>query len=169
MKAPEGPDNEQASSAGPPPTEARQLAPWECFFRSISDSLRWRRVHPMPAAEDHGDAMVRAMQRARRLCWLHARYELGWSMFESIRISVRLSEVFAAWTRSHDPRLAELGPALERLERVARNAASVTSELSFVHQLMDVADSTELQLVEMEFALEALRRSEAAQGIARAS
>lgn len=170
MKYPEGPDDAQADSAGPPPSEARRIAPWECYFRSISDALRLHPdVYPVPGHEDHGDAMVRMMQRARRHTWLHARYEMGWSMFESIRISVRLADVFAAWTRSDAPVLEELGPALETLEQVARSSASVTSELSFVHQLMDVADSTELQLVEMEFALEALRRAEAAQGIARAS
>lgn len=169
MKSPESHDDARAESAGPLPNEARRLAPWECYLRSISDSLRLRPdVHPIPGDEDHADAMVRTMQRARRHTWLHARYELGWSMFESIRISVRLSDVFLAWTRSDDPTLVELGPALEKLEHVARNSASVTSELNFVHQLMDVAGSTELQLVEMEFALEALRRSETAEGIARA-
>jgi hypothetical protein len=122
----------------------------------------------MPDRENHADAMVRAMQRARQLTWLHARYALGWSMFESIRISVRLSDVFLDWTRSGDPDLAELGLALETLEHVARSSGSVTHELNFVHQLMDVADSTELQLVEMDFALEALRRSEAAEALARA-
>lgn len=167
---PEGRDDVQADSAGPLRNEVRRLAPWECFFVSISDSLRlYPGIHPMPGDEDHADAMVRMMQRARRHTWLHARYEMGWSMFESIRISVRLADDFATWTRSDAPVLAELGHALEKLEQVARGSASVTSELSFVHQLMDVADSTELQLVEMEFALEALRRSEAAQVIARAS
>jgi len=169
MKSPESPDDVPAEPAGPLPNEARRLAPWECYFQSISDSLRQLPgVHPMPDREDHGDAMVRTMQRARRHTWLHARYAMGWSMFESIRISVRLSDVFGAWTRSGDPTLADLEPALETLEHVARSSASVTHELIFVHQLMDVAESTELQLVEMEFALEALRRAEAAEGIARA-
>jgi hypothetical protein len=168
MKFPDAFDHMRAASAGLPGGDGR-LAPWECYFRSISDSLQsLSGAHPVPGREEPADAMMRAMQRARRLTWLHARYAMGWSMFESIRIAVRFSDLFLDWARSGDPDLAALGPALEKVEHAARNSASVTSELNFVHQLMDVADSTELQLVEMEFALEALRRSEAAEGLTRA-
>lgn len=136
------------------------MAAWECFHASIRESLEvWPEVLPMPAHEDHGDPTVRAMQRARRLTWLHARHGLGWSMFESIRISVRLAEAFAAWTRAGVPDVAGLGRLLEHVEREAREPASVSEELRFVDGLMDVAKATDLHLAEMDLAMEAFRRT----------
>ncbi|HEU4452431.1 MAG TPA: hypothetical protein VFR81_05195 [Longimicrobium sp.] len=146
-----------------------RIAPWEAFLHSVEDSLRLRpNLRPMPEWEDHGDATVRAMQRARRQTWLHARYALGWSMFESIRIAVRLSEAFIGWTRRGERGLDELAAELEEVAKVARGSSSARGELGFVHQLLAVAESTELHLVEMDFALEALRRSEAGERMARA-
>ena len=78
MTSPEAPDDVPAASAGPLPDEARRLAPWECYFRSISDSLRiLPGVHPMPDREDHArwaerhaklekDAQVLAQRIERR-------------------------------------------------------------------------------------------------------
>ena len=105
---------EGAAPRGPrvPPATA-----WECFYRSIRESLEvWPRVLPICADENVADSTVRAMQRARRHAWLHARHGLNWSMFESIRISVRLAEAFAAWTRSGAPDLDVLAASLRRVE-----------------------------------------------------
>lgn len=146
---------ERAASPGGrvPPAAA-----WECFYRSIRDSLDvWPQVLPILADDNSGDPTVRAMQRARRHAWLHARYGLHWSMFESIRISVRLAEAFAAWTRSGAPDLRVLADGLERVEDEARRLAPVREELCFVDQLMRVATTTDLPLADMDLALEAFR------------
>jgi len=145
------------------------MAAWECFHQSIDDSLLlWPGVHPMPLSEEHGDAMIRAMQRARRYTWLHARHVLGWSMFESIRISVRLAEVFGAWTREQSPELARLGERLARMEGEARPPHMASLELRFVNNLMDSAVRTDLPLADMELALDAYEKTEAAERLAAA-
>ena len=146
---------------------APPAAAWECFLRSIHESLQvWPQVLPMPADEDSGDPTVRAMQRARRHAWLHARHGLHWSMFESIRISVRLAEAFAAWTRSGAPDLDVLARGLERVEDEARSLAPVREELRFVDQLMRVATTTDLHLAEMDLAMEAFRETDVRERLA---
>ena len=73
---------------------------WQCFLHSVLHSLELRRaLAPIPLDEDHAHPTVRALQRGRRHAWLHARHQLHWSMFESIRISVRLAEAFAERVR----------------------------------------------------------------------
>lgn len=132
---------------------------WACFYRCILESLEvWPQVLPIPACEDPGDPTVRAMQRARRYTWLHARHQLSWSMFEAIRISVRLAEAFAEWTRDGAPDVDLLADRLEQVEREVRSAAPVRDELRFVDQLMNAATATELPLAEMDLAMEAYRR-----------
>lgn len=150
-----------AAVEGPP------AAAWECFHRSVCESLEvWPQVLPIAADEDSGDPTVRAMQRARRHAWLYARHGLNWSMFESIRISMRLAEAFAAWTRSGAPDLDVLARGLERVEHEARRLAPVSEELRFVDQLMRAATTTDLHLAEMDLAMEAFRESEAGKRLA---
>lgn len=157
MSTPAAPD--EAGPAGPGPGSAP--AAWECFHRSVRESLAvWPQVLPMPAQEDSADPTVRAMQRARRHTWLHARYGLHWSMFESIRISVRLSEAFAEWTRDGAPDLEALAGWLEQVEREARAPVPVSEELRFVDRLLDVATATDLHLAEMDLAMEAFARTD---------
>jgi hypothetical protein len=153
MNAPEPDSTGRAASA----------AAWQCFYGSVLDSLAlWPEVLPMPPREDQGDPTVRAMQRARRFTWLHARHGLNWSMFESIRMSVRLAEAFAEWTREDVPQLNDLASRLERVEREARQPVSASVELRFVDQLMDAAKATDLHLAEMDMAMEAFQRADAA-------
>lgn len=136
-------------------------AAWKCFHRSITESLDvWPQVLPMPEGEDQGDSTVRAMQRARRYTWLHARHQLNWSMFEAIRISVRLAEGFADWTRDGVPDLDVLAVRLEQVERDARRPSPVRDELRFVDQLMNVATATDLPLADMDLAMEAFHEAE---------
>jgi hypothetical protein len=140
---------------------ARPTAAWECFLRSIRESLEvWPQVMPILADENSGDSTVRAMQRARRHAWLHARHGLHWSMFESIRISMRLAEAFAAWTRSGAPDLNILAQGLERVEDEARSLSPVREELRFVDQLMRVATTTDLHLADMDLAMVAFRETD---------
>ena len=149
---------EGAAPRGPrvPPATA-----WECFYRSIRESLEvWPRVLPICADENVADSTVRAMQRARRHAWLHARHGLNWSMFESIRISVRLAEAFAAWTRSGAPDLDVLAASLRRVENEARSLSPGREELRFVDQLMRVATTTDLHLAEMDLAMAAYRKTD---------
>jgi hypothetical protein len=147
-----------ASWAGP----GDRVAAWHCFYRSIRESLEvWPQVLPIHADEDSGDPTVRAMQRGRRHTWLYARHGLNWSMFESIRISVRLAECFAAWTRWGAPDLDLLAEGLERVENEARSLGPVRDELRFVDQLMRVATTTDLHLAEMDLAMEAFRETDA--------
>lgn len=143
---------------------ASAAAAWQCFYDSVLDSLAtWPEVLPMPLREDHGDPTVRAMQRARRMTWLHARHGLNWSMFESIRMSVRLAEAFAEWTRAEARALDELALRLERVEHEARQPFPATAELRFVDQLLDAAGATDLHLAEMDLAMEAYARAEETQ------
>jgi hypothetical protein len=121
----------------------------------------WPQVLPMSSGEDPADPTVRAMQRARRYTWLHARHDLHWSMFESIRISVRLAEAFAEWTRDGAPDLEVLAGLLEQVEREARAPSPVSEELRFVDRLLDVATVTDLHLAEMDLAMEAFTRTDA--------
>jgi hypothetical protein len=147
-----------------PEPQAAPWAAWECFHHSVDESLAlFSDVHPMPAAEAHGDSMVRAMLRARRYTWLHARHVLGWSMFESIRMSVRLAEAFGAWTRERNPQRGELAGRLKRVEAEARQPQLASMELRFVNHLMDSAVSTELPLAAMELALYAYEKTQAAE------
>lgn len=162
MDPPSAPERQPPGSA--PRPRSAQWAAWECFHHSVHESLAlWPGVHPMPLAEAHGDSMVRAMQRARRYTWLHARHVLGWSMFESIRMSVRLAEVFGAWTREGSPELGELAGRLKRVEAEARSAYHASLELRFVNQLMDSAVTTDLPLADMELALDAYEKTQAAE------
>jgi hypothetical protein len=148
--------------ARPAPGGQGSATAWECFYRSIRESLDVRpQVLPMPPGEDPGDPAVRMMQRARRHTWLHARYDLHWSMFESIRLSVRLAEAFAEWTRADAPDLEVLAGLLEQVEREARALAPVSEELRFVDRLLDVATATDLHLAEMDLAMEAFARTDA--------
>lgn len=150
--------------AGPPalPSVPPPEAAWERFYDSVQEVLNaWPGVEPIPGYEDSGHPTVRIMQRARRYTWLYARHGLNWSMFESIRISVRLAEAFAEWTRGGA--LADmpgLARALEQVENDARQPAPASMELRFVDQLMDAATATELPLAEMDLALEAFRKAE---------
>ena len=143
---------------------AVSAAAWQCFHQSVLDSLAvWPEVLPMPLVEDHGDPTVRAMQRARRMTWLHARHGLHWSMFESIRMSVRLAEAFAEWTRTEARTLDGLALRLERVEHEARQPFSASAELRFVDQLLDAAGTTDLHLAEMDLAMEAYTRADESQ------
>ncbi|HYW12985.1 MAG TPA: hypothetical protein VE871_13585 [Longimicrobium sp.] len=149
-------------SAAAPAGQGAPLASWECFHRSIRDSLDvWPQVLPISADEDSGDPTVRAMHRARRHAWLHARHGLHRSMFESIRISMRLAEAFSAWTRSGAPNLDVLADGLRRVENEARRLGPVRDELRFVDHLMRVATTTDLHLAEMELAMAAFRETDA--------
>lgn len=139
------------------------VAAWQCFYQSVLESLAaWPEVLPMPVREDHGDPTVRAMQRARRVTWLHARHELHWSMFESIRVSVRLAEAFAEWTRADARTLDDLAPRLERMEQEARQPFPASTQLRFVDQLLDAAGTTDLHLAEMDLVMEAYARADEA-------
>ena len=139
-------------------------AAWQCFHDSVAESLRlWPGVHPMPDGEDPTDAIVRVMQRARRYTWLHARHMLGWSIFESIRISARLAEVFGGWTRGESPELGELGRLLRAAEDEDRPPHLASLELRFVGQLMDSAVTTDLPLADLELALDAYEKARAAE------
>lgn len=139
-------------------------AAWQCFHDNVAESLRlWPGVHPMPERENPADSIVRIMQRARRYTWLHARHMLGCSMFESIRISVRLAEVFGGWTRGESPELGELGRRLRAVEDEARHPYLASMELRFVGQLMDSAVTTDLPLADMELALDAYEKVRASE------
>jgi hypothetical protein len=151
----------EISSEAGTSVQAPRPAAWACFYDSVLQSLlATPAVQPMPDHEDQGDATVRTMQRARRHTWLHARHVLHWSMFESIRISVRLAEAFAGWTRGGAPDVALLAARLEQVEREARQGVSARAELRFVDGLMDAATVTDLRLSEMELAMNAFRRSQ---------
>jgi hypothetical protein len=151
---------ESSPEPGTPDGPLRAAA-WECFYESVLEALvGWPVVRPIPGWEDGGNATVRAMQRGRRHTWLHARHVLQWSMFESIRISVRLAEAFAEWTRDGAPDVDALAIRLEQVERESRQAVSARAELRFVDQLLDAASGTELHLAEMDLALEAFRKAD---------
>lgn len=153
---------EGAPDAGCPAPAGGQpaAAAWECFHHSVQESLAvWPQVLPIPDWEDAGDPTVRAMQRARRYTWLHARHALGRSMFESIRISVRLAEAFGEWTRAGAPDMGALADRLEQVEAEARQPGPVSDELRFVDQLMSVATATDLHLADMDLAMEAFRKT----------
>ena len=114
----------------------------------------------MPDGEDSASPTVRAMQRARRFTWRHARHSLGWSMFESIRISVRLAEAFARWTRAGDEDIESLGRHLTQVEDEARNPEPISQQVDFVDQLLELSGmpaASDWPL--MEFSLEAYRRA----------
>jgi hypothetical protein len=149
-------------SEGPPLVRPPPAAAWERFYDSVQESLdAWPGVSPIPGYEDSGHPTVRMMQRARRYTWLYARHVLNWSMFESIRISVRLAEAFADWTRAQGVAdVAVLARVLEGVENDARQPAAASVELRFVDQLMDAATATDLPLAEMDLAMEAFRKSE---------
>src|ERR1044071_2080859 len=153
-----------STTSGPPEPRTATAPPravWQCFLESVLQSLALRpSVAPIPLEEDHAHPTVRAMQRARRNAWLHARYQLRWSMFESIRISVRLAEAFAAWTHGCAPDVDALARCLEDVEREARQPVTVRQEMRFVDELMRVATTTDLHLADLEIAMEAYHTAE---------
>lgn len=142
------------------PRTARE-SPCEVFLASIRAALRpGTAFAPMPESEDSASSTVRAMQRARRVTWQHARHALGWSMFESIRISVRLAEAFAGWTRTGDEDIESLAPLLTRVEDEARNPEPISLQVDFVDRLLELSGlpaASEWPL--MEYSLEAYRRA----------
>jgi hypothetical protein len=144
----------------PVPLSAQEQ-PSEIFLQSVRGSLRLGSAFaPMPEGEDGGSATVRAMQRARRFTWQHARHSLRWSMFESIRISVRLAEAFATWTRTGPADLESLGPMLLGVEREARNPEPISLQVEFVDQLLELSGmSAASEWPLMEYSLEAYRRA----------
>jgi len=145
----------------PAPRVLPRELPSEVFLASILGTLRTDGGFArMPNNEDSASPTVRAMQRARRFTWQHARHSLGWSMFESIRISVRLAEAFAQWTRTGDEGIEALGPLLTRVEDEARNPEPISLQVGFVDQLLELSDmpaASEWPL--MEYSLEAYRRA----------
>ncbi|HYH82291.1 MAG TPA: hypothetical protein VEX86_20950 [Longimicrobium sp.] len=145
----------------PPAPPTPRDSPSEVFLASVQGSLRLAGgFQPMPDAEDDRSATVRAMQRARRTTWQHAGHSLGWSMFESIRISVRLAEAFAEWTRAGGGDVESLGAELERVEVEARNPEPISLQVAFVDQLIELSaipQADEWPL--MEYSLEAYRRT----------
>lgn len=149
-----------AAATPPSPPKAPEPAS-RVFLRSVEESLALRsRIGPMPEGEDPANPTVRAMQRARRRTWLHARYLLGWSMFEAIRLSARLAEAFAEWTRTDTPDVDGLGDALERVEREMLEPASLRERIRFLDHLLD-AVGRDRDRDELALALEAFDRTEA--------
>jgi hypothetical protein len=116
------------------PQPSRPQDTWEVFFEAVRDSyLASQGITPLPETEDQSHAGVRAMQRARRCAWMHARHVRGLSMFESIRLSQRLAEAFAGWSRSGTfPREDELAGTLRRTEAGARQPAPLETHAAFV-------------------------------------
>ena len=154
--------NELPGAAATPPSSPKtpELAS-RIFLRSVEESLALRpRIVPMPEGEDPANPTVRAMQRARRRSWLHARYLLGWSMFEAIRLSARLAEAFAEWTRGTNPDVGGLGDTLQRVEREMLEPASLRERIRFLDHLLD-AVGRDRDRDEMALALEAYDRTEA--------
>jgi len=131
---------------------------WEVFFEAVQDSyLTSRGITPLPETEDHGHAGVRAMQRGRRCAWMHARHVRGFSMFESIRLSQRLAEAFADWSRSLAfPREGELTSALRSTEAGARQPASLETHAAFVEEFARLS-GRENYGTPMDTALDAFR------------
>ncbi|HEU0077033.1 MAG TPA: hypothetical protein VFQ76_05245 [Longimicrobiaceae bacterium] len=119
-------------SETPRPSKLQET--WEVFLEVVRDSyLAARGITPLPSSEDHAHPGVRAMLRARRCAWMHARHVRGFSMFESIRLSQRLAEAFAEWTRSRAfPGEDELTRTLRRTEAQARQPASLETHAAFV-------------------------------------
>lgn len=134
---------------------------WEVFFEAVRDSyLTCKGVTPLPQAEDHGHAGVRAMQRGRRCAWMHARHVRGLSMFESIRLSQRLAEAFAQWTRSRGfPSADDLRRTLRRTEARARQPESLEIHAAFVEAFARLS-GRESYGSPMDTALDALRTLE---------
>lgn len=116
------------------PRQSKIQDTWEVFFEAVRDSyLAGKGITPLPEGEDHGHVGVRAMQRGRRCAWMHARHVRGLSMFESIRLSQRLAEAFAKWSRSHGfPRVDDLTDRLRRTEARARQPVSLETHAAFV-------------------------------------
>ncbi len=131
---------------------------WEVFFEAVRDyCLTSKGMTPLPETEDHGHAGVRAMQRGRRCAWMHARHVRGFSMFESIRLSQRLAEAFADWSRSLGfPGEDELTSTLRSTEAGARQPASLETHAAFVEEFARLS-GREGHGTSMETALDAFR------------
>lgn len=134
---------------------------WEVFFEAVRDSfLGCKDITPLPQHEDHGHVGVRAMQRGRRCAWMHARHVRGFSMFESIRLSQRLAEAFAEWTRSRGfPSTDDLTKTLRRTEAKARRPESLEIHAAFVEAFARLS-GRESYGTPMDTALDALRTLE---------
>lgn len=116
------------------PQPDRLQETWEVFLEAVRDSCPGGRgLMPLPQAEDGRHAGVRAMQRGRRCAWMHARHVRGLTMFESIRLSQRLAEAFAEWSRSRAfPGEEELTGALRLTESRARQPEPLEAHAAFV-------------------------------------
>jgi hypothetical protein len=138
---------------------AERVPTWTIFLESLGfDTPGSVPPAPLPEVEDHADAGIRAMQRARRRAWLHARYRLRLSVFESIRLSQRLTETFSDWTRSPDDGLSGLSHALRATERESRKTEPIRMRLRFVEALDD--SSRYRPIAECETVLEAYREGQ---------
>lgn len=107
---------------------------WEVFLNAVEAYCPDPdRLGAVPRTEDAGDHGVRAMQRARRFAWMHARHAMGMSVFESIRLSQVLAEGFATWSRSGRGRdYAALGERLREIEEQARRPRPLTEHTAFI-------------------------------------
>jgi hypothetical protein len=143
-------------SETPRPSKLQET--WEVFFEAVRDSyLASKSLTPLPQDEDHGHVGVRAMQRGRRCAWMHARHIRGFSMFESIRLSQRLAEAFAEWTRSRGfPSADDLRQTLRRTEAGARQPESLEIHAAFVEAFARLS-GRESYGSPMDTALDALR------------
>lgn len=146
-------------SETPRPTKLQET--WEVFFEAVRDSyLAGKGITPLPQDEDHVHVGVRAMQRGRRCAWMHARHVRGFSMFESIRLSQRLADAFAQWTRSRGfPSADDLRRTLRRTEAGARQPASLETHAAFVEAFARLS-GRESYGSPMDTALDALRTLE---------
>jgi hypothetical protein len=131
---------------------------WEVFFEAVRDSYQASQgITPLPESEDHRHAGVRAMQRGRRCAWMHARHVRGFSMFEAIRLSQRLAEAFAEWSRSRAfPSEEELTDRLRRTEAGARKPEPLDTHAAFVEVFARLS-GRESYGSPMDTALDALR------------
>ncbi len=143
------------------PRPSKLQETWEVFFEAVRDSyLACKSISPLPGDEDHGHAGVRAMQRGRRCAWMHARHVRGFSMFESIRLSQRLAEAFAQWTRSRGfPSADDLMRTLRQTEAGARQPESLETHAAFVEAFARLS-GRESYGTPMDTALDALRTLE---------
>jgi hypothetical protein len=134
---------------------------WEVFFEAVRESfLKCKGITPLPENEDHGHVGVRAMQRGRRCAWMHARHVRGFSMFESIRLSQRLADAFAQWTRSRGfPSADDLRRTLRRTEAGARQPESLETHAAFVEAFARLS-GRESYGTPMDTALDAFRALE---------
>lgn len=134
--------------------------PAETFFAAILGRMELRGVvEPCPAAEDPGHPTVRMLQRARRQTWLHARHVLGWSMFRAVRVSQRLGETFAEWSRSGGD-MEGLRAALVGTSGRLSGAEPLHEHLRFLDSLIDSVRDHGASREDFALARDALRRLE---------